>query len=129
MRTDSAVEPTKSENITVTWRRSARSSGEMLGALDVVAASAEGALPALSACRRSDSFQEHPAVTDRTNADFLQVLLREARQDPLVYLVIAECRLVSFEAQAPQPTSDVHRGAPVRLALHDPLRETACLGE
>ena len=27
MRTESAVEPTKSENITVTWRRSARSSG------------------------------------------------------------------------------------------------------
>jgi hypothetical protein len=33
MRVDSAVEPTKSENITVTWRRSARSSGEMPGAL------------------------------------------------------------------------------------------------
>jgi hypothetical protein len=44
MRADSAVEPTKSENITVTWRRSARSSGEALGALGVVAASAEGAL-------------------------------------------------------------------------------------
>src|SRR6476659_1379442 len=27
MRADSAVEPTRSENITVTWRRSARSSG------------------------------------------------------------------------------------------------------
>jgi hypothetical protein len=33
MRADSAVEPTKSENITVTWRRSARSSGCALGAL------------------------------------------------------------------------------------------------
>ena len=27
LRADSAVEPTRSENITVTWRRSARSSG------------------------------------------------------------------------------------------------------
>jgi hypothetical protein len=36
MRADSAVEPTKSENITVTWRRSARSSGCGLGVLDVV---------------------------------------------------------------------------------------------
>jgi hypothetical protein len=44
MRADSAVEPTKSENITVTWRRSARSSGEALGALGVVAASADEAL-------------------------------------------------------------------------------------
>ena len=32
MRAESAVEPTRSENITVTWRRSARSSGETLGA-------------------------------------------------------------------------------------------------
>ncbi len=49
MRADSAVEPTKSENITVIWRRSARSAGETLGAVDVVAASAEGTLPPLSA--------------------------------------------------------------------------------
>ena len=39
MRAESAVEPTRSENITVTWRRSARSSGGALGALDAVAAS------------------------------------------------------------------------------------------
>ncbi len=32
MRADSAVEPTKSENITLTWRRSALSSGLGLGA-------------------------------------------------------------------------------------------------
>ena len=44
MCTDSAVEPTKSENITVTWRRSARSSGEALVALGAVATSAKGAL-------------------------------------------------------------------------------------
>ena len=49
MWADRAVEPTRSENITVTWRRSARSSGETLGAVGVVAASAEEALPPLSA--------------------------------------------------------------------------------
>ena len=42
-RAESAVEPTKSENITVTWRRSARSSGTALGALGVVFRSLEGA--------------------------------------------------------------------------------------
>ena len=36
MRAERAVEPTKSENITVTWRRSARSSGGALGVLDAV---------------------------------------------------------------------------------------------
>ena len=36
MRADSAVEPTKSENITVTWRRSAVSLGT--GAVEVTGA-------------------------------------------------------------------------------------------
>ena len=52
MRAERAVEPTKSENITVTWRRSARSSGEALGALDVVVTSTEGVLP-LALVRRA----------------------------------------------------------------------------
>ena len=64
MRADSAVEPTKSENITVTWRRSARSSGAALGALDVVAASAEGALPLASVAQSSDGIEELSAVPD-----------------------------------------------------------------
>jgi hypothetical protein len=42
IRADSAVEPTKLENITVTWRRSARSSGRALLVLDVIAASTKG---------------------------------------------------------------------------------------
>jgi hypothetical protein len=50
-------------------------------------------------------------MTNRTNADFLQVLLREAPQDPFVNLVLAECGLVSFEAEAPQPISEVHDSA------------------
>jgi hypothetical protein len=48
MRADGAVEPTRSENITVTWRRSARSSGCGLGVLKVDAWSADGALPLAS---------------------------------------------------------------------------------
>ena len=71
MRADSAVEPTKSENITVTWRRSARSSGGALGALDVVAASTEGALPLASlrrAAMASSSFRRCPS--DATPSSF-----------------------------------------------------------
>ena len=45
------VEPTRSENITVTWRRSARSSGEALVALGAVATSAKGALTPVSGRR------------------------------------------------------------------------------
>ena len=51
-------------------------------------------------------------MTNGTDADFLKVLLGEAREDPLVDLVIAECRLVFFEAEAAQPPTDVHDGAP-----------------
>ena len=63
MRADSAVEPTKSENITVTWRRSARSSGCAFGEVDVVAASTVGALPLASlrsAAMASSSFTRCP---------------------------------------------------------------------
>src|SRR6516162_429766 len=42
IRAESAVEPTKSENITVTWRRSARSSGAALVAAGAVFSSLEG---------------------------------------------------------------------------------------
>ena len=42
-------------------------------------------------------------MANRTNADFFQVLLRQARKDPFIYLVVAECRLILPEAQAPQP--------------------------
>ena len=51
-------------------------------------------------------------MTNWADADFLQVLLCQVREDPLVDLVVAESRLVLFKAQAPQPDHDVHGGAP-----------------
>jgi hypothetical protein len=33
---------------------------------------------------------------------------RQARENRLVYLILAECRLILPEAQAPQPDHDVH---------------------
>jgi hypothetical protein len=41
-----------------------------------------------------------------------QVLFRQTRKNRLVYLVLAECRLILPEAQAPQPNHDVHDGVP-----------------
>ena len=111
MRADRAVEPTKSENITVTWRRSARSSGEVLGALEAVATSAEGALPLASlrrAAMASSSFTRCP--NDATPSSF-RSLVRQARENRLVYVILAEDRLVLTEAQAPQPDHNVHDGA------------------
>ena len=37
-------------------------------------------------------------MTNWADADFLQVLLCQVREDPLVDLVVAESRLIFFEA-------------------------------
>ena len=50
-------------------------------------------------------------MTNRADAKFLQVLRRQVRENRLVYLVLAECRLILPEAQAPQPDHDVHEYA------------------
>jgi hypothetical protein len=50
-----------------------------------------------------------PTSTDAPS--LLQVLSRQIGQDRLIYLVLAECRLILPEAQAPQPDHNVHDGA------------------
>jgi hypothetical protein len=62
----------------------------------------------------SDGVKKLSAMPDQNDAQILQVVCRQGRQDCLVYLIFAECRLVPFEAKAPQPTPDVH---PRALAL------------
>src|SRR4029077_9631492 len=57
-----------------------------------------------------------------------QGLRRKVRPDHLVDLVLAECCLVSFEAQAPQPTTDIHDRALDGRAYDHPL-ETARLDD
>jgi hypothetical protein len=57
-----------------------------------------GRLVACVGAQSGDSFEKYPAVTDRTNGDFFQVLLRQVWEDPFVDLVVAESRLVFFEA-------------------------------
>ena len=44
------------------------------------------------------------------NTKLLQVFSRQARQDPLLNLVLAEGPLVPFEAKTAQPDHNVHRG-------------------
>jgi hypothetical protein len=64
--------------------------------------------------RGFDSFSMsgwYPATTNGTNADLLQVLLGQVREDPLVDLVVAERSLILSKAKAPQPDHDVHDGA------------------
>src|SRR5262245_51877943 len=59
----------------------------------------------------SDGIQQLHTVSKRRDAEFLQVLVRQARKNRLVYVILAEDRLILPEAQAPQPDHDVHDGA------------------
>ena len=72
-------------------------------------ASAAAEVPVLlpSVCRAaiaSRSLWRAPGA----NAKLLEVLGRQPREDRVVNIVLAEGRLVSFEAQAPQPLPEVH---------------------
>jgi hypothetical protein len=53
-------------------------------------------------------------VSNKENAEVLEVLRRQIGQDRLAYLVLAERRLILPEAQAPEPDHHVHDGAPTR---------------
>jgi hypothetical protein len=116
MRAESAVEPTRSENITVTWRRSALS----VGALPCVRTASGAGAVALSSVRSAAiaSSSLRP-VPDDTDAQILQVLRRQVRQYRLIDLVFAESGLVPFKAKAPQPTVDVQVQSPGLLSAVD----------
>jgi len=47
-------------------------------------------------------------VTDRLDADFPEIVDRQARQDLEVDAVVPERLLVGLQAEAAQPFSDVH---------------------
>src|SRR5215475_2774022 len=59
------------------------------------------------------------------DAKLLQVVVRQARENRLVYVILAECRLILPEAQAPQPDHDVHNQRPPSGVAHIMV----CLGE
>ena len=97
----------------MTWRRSARSSGDTLAGLVVVASSAEGALPLASVRSAAIASSSFAAVPECRDAQLLQVLGRQAGKNRFVNLVLAERSLILSKAKAPQPNHNVHWGARV----------------
>jgi hypothetical protein len=53
-------------------------------------------------------------MSDDADAKLLQVLRRQARENRLVYVILAERSLILSKAKAPQPNHDVHDDAPKR---------------
>src|SRR5262249_19430457 len=60
--------------------------------------------------KRSNGFQELESSAKR-NPDLAEMILRQIVQNRFVDGVLAECRLILFEAKAPQRTPEVHAGA------------------
>ena len=60
----------------------------------------------------SNRSQQLAAMPERRYAKLLQILLRQARKNRLVYFILAKRGLVLPEAQAPQPDHDVHDRRP-----------------
>src|SRR5262245_8420553 len=88
-----------------------------------------GRLAARITVQSSNSIEELEPMPECCDAQLLQVLVRQARENRLVYLILAECRLILPEAQAPQPDHNVHDGAPtVRGGTHHLLAERGCPG-
>jgi hypothetical protein len=70
------------------------------------------------AVQSSDGIQQLHAVPKRRDAKLLQVLVRQARENRLIYVILTECRLILPEAQAPQPDHNVHDGRPTIMVAH-----------
>ena len=76
IRAERAVEPTRSENITVTCRRSARSSGEALRRTRRGRYVSGGRLAARIGTQRGDGIEQLEPVPDWGDAKLLQRLMK-----------------------------------------------------
>ena len=118
MRAESAVEPTKVRE----HHRDLAALGAVFGMCAWGTRRGRcvngGRLAARVATQSSDGIEQLHAVPERGDAKLLQVLVRQARKNRLVYLILAECRLILPEAQAPQPDHNVHDGAPQSGVAH-----------
>ena len=100
--------PTRSQNITVNWRRSASActgvaagAGTGAGGAGVGAEERGGWAPIAG--------KELPAMADRGNTHADQVLGCQVWQDVPVDIVVAERRLVLLKTELPKPTRDIDR--------------------
>ena len=107
-RADNAVEPTRSQNITVRCRRSASEERLAVGAsLDGCSTTGNGGASPRSAAMASRSFRRS------RDADAFEILAGQLRKYLGVYTVVAKRRFVLLQPQAPQPHRNVHAALPV----------------
>jgi hypothetical protein len=116
IRAESAVDPTRSENITVTWRRSAVSRAFGSFALSVFGAS--GGAPG----KLCDSRQHYPPMPEE-DADVLEVLIGQMTERGDTNAVLSEALPVLPETELLKPIRNLlHCGAPLRRWLPCPVQ-------
>jgi len=97
----------------VTWRRSAASLAVSFVSGGVSDGGAVGwrRWRARFCTERSNSVEQLEPMTNCRDAKLLKRLVRQARKDCLIYLILAERSLILPEAKRPQPTPDIHGSA------------------
>src|SRR4029077_17018525 len=103
MRAERAVEPTKSENITVTWRRSAASWG--LGSVTAWTCDVAGAAPASSLIARRILRR----IT-KEDAEVFQVLIGKVAKDRKINGVFSKTSRVLGHAELFEPIGNLLHG-------------------
>ena len=98
-RADSAVEPTRSQNMIVSWRRSARRAGPAADRPRL-----HGGLGA----QRGDRLEKLAPMATKCHPEILEVLRRELRQHVPIDLVITQRLVVTLKTKAAQPYRYVH---------------------
>ena len=109
-RAASAVESTRSQNITVSCRRLGHSGRRSIGSA--------GSLGP----ERGDGIKQSPAMSDQIDVEILQIVGGQAGQQARVDLIRAERRLVLLEPETAEPCRNVHaclqtRSPPRRFTL------------
>ena len=108
MRAESAVEPTRSENITVTWRRSAVSCGLRLGSRSGGLRCA-GLAPASSLIAR----RALSADAQASDADLFEVLIGQIREDRKIDAVLGKALRVLGHAELFEPVRNLPASRPL----------------
>ena len=111
MRAESAVEPTRSENITVTWRRSAVS---WVFSSVAAMASESGSFGHRNEGR--DRLQQPLAMAERRDAHILEIVVCQPTQQLAVDVVGAKHLGILGETDPAEPTVDVQVQSPRLLS-------------
>jgi hypothetical protein len=99
-RAASAVESTRSQNITVSCRRLGHSGRRSIGSA--------GSLGP----ERGDGIKQSPAMSDQIDVEILQIVGGQAGQQARIDLICAERRLVLRKPETAEPCRNVHARLP-----------------